>query len=134
MSKLADKAIAAPVCGFDKRGRLRIVLESVTQLTNGDFEHCIGNESFRPDGGEQLFFSNELTGTLNEFVEDCVGFRSELNDLRATPQTLVGTVQAERLEDDARFVAQGNYRINNRISPVTRFLCLDWVFRLEIIF
>src|SRR5215216_2775256 len=63
-----DESITSTMCGFDEVRCLWIVVKRVAQLTNSDFEHRVGNESFRPNGGEELFFGDELSGTFDELV------------------------------------------------------------------
>jgi hypothetical protein len=69
------------MCGFNKAGRLRVVAQGLAYLANGDFENGIADEGVRPDRVEKFFFCDELPRTLYDVVEDCEGFRSELDDL-----------------------------------------------------
>jgi hypothetical protein len=101
VADVTNESIASPVCGFDKQWGPGIVVERVSQLTNCDFQDCIGNESFRPDGGEKIFFGDEMSGMLDELIEYGISLGPELDYFRSAPQTLVGPVQAKRLEDYA---------------------------------
>lgn len=92
--------------GLDEQRSFRIIVKRVAQLTNSDLEDCVANKSLRPDGGEKFFFGNELTRMSHELVEHRVSLRPELDYFRASPQTLIGTVQAKGLEDYAGFIAQ----------------------------
>jgi hypothetical protein len=42
-----------------------------------------------PDGGEELIFGDELSGTLDQMVQHGISFGPELDYFRAMPQTLV---------------------------------------------
>ena len=81
--------------------RFRIIVESFSQLANGDFEDGVADESIRPDGVQELFFCDELTGTTDEVVENSESLGSNLDRFCAEPQAFVDCVQAKRLEDYA---------------------------------
>ena len=83
------------MCGFDERWRVGIIVKSVAQLTNGDFENGFADKGFRPDGVEKFLFSDELTWMHYEVVEHRESFRSELNCLRPSPQALIRKVQTK---------------------------------------
>jgi hypothetical protein len=72
-------------------------------LLNSDFQHSVRDESFRPDAGEELFLGDELSGTFDELVKDCVSFGPELDYFRSSPETLVRSVQAKWIENYAVF-------------------------------
>ena len=97
---LADEAITPTVCGFNEAWRLRIIVESFAELTNSDFEDGFTNKGSRPDGVEKFLFCDELARTPEEMVKHGEGLRAEFYFLRASPQTLIGLVQAEGVEDD----------------------------------
>ena len=88
------------MCGFDEARRLRIIIESLAELTNCDFEDGFTNKGSRPDGVEKFFFRDELTRTPEKMVEHGEGLRAEFYFLRAFPQTLVGQIQAKGIKDD----------------------------------
>ena len=96
---LTDEAIAAAVCGLDEVRRLRVVVEGLAQLSNGDFEHGLADEGLRPDGIEKLLFGDELAWPPEEVAEQGEGFGPELDGLRASPEALVSEVQAKAIED-----------------------------------
>ena len=98
------------MCGFNEAWRCWIIAESLTDLTNGDFEDSFADKSSGPDSVEKFFFCDELARTPEEIVEQCKGFRSDLYCLRAFPQALVGQVQAKGIEDYAFFVPHGGHR------------------------
>ena len=98
------------MCGFNEAWRLWIIVESLAELTNGDFEDGFADKGFWPDGVEKFLFGNELARTPEEIVEHCEGLGSELYCLRASPQTLVGQVQAKGIEDYAFFVRHCSHR------------------------
>lgn len=106
---LADKAIAATMCGFDKHGRLWIIAKRVSQLTNSDFQNRVADKRLRPNGVEEFVFGYELSGTPDEMVENCERFWPELNNLRTPQQTFVRPVKAKVIEDYAVFVAQRSH-------------------------
>jgi len=87
------------MCGFNERWRVGIIVKSVAQLTNSDFENGFADKSFRPDGVEKFLFSDELARMRHEVIEDRESFRSELNRLRPSPQALVHQVQAKGVKD-----------------------------------
>ena len=78
---LTDEAIAPPMGGFNKARRLWIVVESLADLTNGDFEDGFPDKGFWPDSVEKFLFGDELACTPEEVVEYCEGFGSELDCL-----------------------------------------------------
>jgi hypothetical protein len=81
LRNLTDEAVAPPMCCFNKAWRLWIIAQRFAYLTDGDFEDGVTDEGVRPDRVEQLFFGDELTRTLYDIVQDCEGFRSELDYL-----------------------------------------------------
>jgi hypothetical protein len=109
---VTDKSIASTVRRFDKQWGLGIVVKRVSQLTNGDFQNCVGDKSFRPDAGEELLFRDEISGTLDELIEYGISLGPELDYFRSAPQTLVGSVQAKRLEDYAVVTAQSPVHVS----------------------
>ena len=66
------------MCGFNEARRLWIIVESLADLTNGDFEDGFADKGFWPDGVEKFLFGDELARTPEEIVEYCEGFGSEL--------------------------------------------------------
>src|SRR5213594_1800713 len=96
--------------GFNEAWRLWIIAESLSQLTNGDFEHSFAYERPRPNGVEQFLFCDQLTRMPKQIVQHCEGFGSELYGLRAFPQALIGQVQAKGIEDDALLGPHGPHR------------------------
>lgn len=100
LCNLTDKAITSPVCGFNEAWRLRIIIESLAELTDSNFEDGFTNKSSRPDGVEKLFFRDQLARTPDEMVEHSEGLRAEFYFLRAFPETLIGQVQAKGIKDD----------------------------------
>jgi hypothetical protein len=98
LGDLTDKAIASTMCGFNKARRLWIIVEGVAELTNGDFEDCVADKRFWPDGVEKFLFGDELGWMPEEIGEQCEGFGSELDCLCASIQALVGQVQIKRIE------------------------------------
>jgi len=109
------------MCGFNEAWRLWIIVESLAELTNGDFEDSFADNGFWPHGVEKSFFGDELARTCEEVVEYCECFRSELYGLGASPQTLVGQVQAKRIEDYALF---GPHCVTERYRTFTAGLRL----------
>ena len=87
------------MCGFDERRRVGIIVKSVAQLTNSDFENGFADKSFRPDGVEKFLFSDELARMRHEVIEHRERFRSQLNRLRTSPKALVHKVQAKWVKD-----------------------------------
>ena len=85
--------------GFDKQRGLGIVVKSLSQLTNRDFEHSFADESFRPDDAEKFLFSDELARMSNKVIEYGESLRPELDHLRSSPQALVRQVQAKGVKD-----------------------------------
>jgi hypothetical protein len=90
---LPDEAIAPAMRRFDEARRLRIVRESLADLSNRDFEDSVADKCFRPDGAEKCLFRNQLARSPEEMLEHRERFGSELDRLRSFPQTLVGAVQ-----------------------------------------
>jgi hypothetical protein len=74
-------------------------------LTNGDFEDSIPDKGIRPNRVEKFFFGNELAGPPDKLVKHREGFGSELDYLRASPQALISSVQAEGVENYAILIA-----------------------------
>ena len=69
------------MCGFNEAWRLGIVVESLAELTNGDFEDSVADKGFWPDGVEKFLFADELAGTPEKMVEHREGLGSELDCL-----------------------------------------------------
>ena len=86
---LTDEAIAATMCGFNEAWRRWVIMESLANLTNGNFEDGVTDKGPWPDGVEKFLFCDELTRMPDEMVEHGEGLGSELYCLRALPQTLV---------------------------------------------
>src|SRR5690349_17612170 len=91
--------------GLDESRRIWIIVKRVPQLTNGDFKNRIGHKSLWPNSLQQLFFCDELTGTVKKIVEHRKDFRPQFYRLRASPETLVTHVQTKRIEVDEITVA-----------------------------
>ena len=99
--------------GFNEAWRLWIIAESLSQLTNGNFEHGFAYERPRPNGVEQFLFCDQPARMPKQIVQHREGFRSELYGLGAFPQALIAQVQAKGIEVDALLVphrAHRNYR------------------------
>ena len=60
---LTDEAITSTMCGFNEARRLWIIAQSLTDLTNGNFEDGIAHKGFWPDGLEKIFLGDELART-----------------------------------------------------------------------
>ena len=75
---LTDKAIAPAMGSFNEAGGLWIIVESLAELTNGDFEYSFADKRFWPDGVEEFLFGGELARTPEEVIEHCESFGSEL--------------------------------------------------------
>ena len=95
----ADEAIAATVCGLDEARRLWIVIESLAQLTNSDFENGVADKSVWPHGVEEFLLGDELARTPDEIADHGEGFGPEPDYVCASPQALVGQIQAKGIED-----------------------------------
>ena len=92
------------MCGFDEARRLRVVAESLANLTNGDFQDGVADEGFGPDRVEQVIFGDELARTPDEMVEHGEGFGPQLDRLGPSPQLLVDQIEAKGVEENAFFV------------------------------
>ena len=64
--------------GFDEAWRLWIIVESLAELTNGDFEDGFADKGSWPNSVEKSFFGDELARMREEVVEYCESLRSEL--------------------------------------------------------
>ena len=91
------------MCGFNEAWRRWVIMESLADLTNGDFQDGFTDKGPWPDGVEEFLFCDELARTPDEMVEYGEGLGSELYCLRAIPQTLVCQIQAKGVEDDSFF-------------------------------
>ena len=91
------------MCGFNEAGKLWIIAERLADFTNGDFEDGVADKGFGPDGVEKFLFGDELARTPEKMVEHGEGFGSELDCFRASPQALVGQVEAKGIEDYSFF-------------------------------
>jgi hypothetical protein len=98
------------MCCFNKAWGFLIVTQSLADLTDGDFEDGFTDKGSWPDGVQKLLFCDELAWTLDEIVEHCEGFGSQLYCLRASPQALVSQVQGKGVEDYAFFVSHSGHR------------------------
>ena len=67
--------------GFNEAWRLWIIVESLSELTNGNFEDGFADKGSWPNCVEKFFFGDELARTREEVVEYCESFRSELYGL-----------------------------------------------------
>src|SRR4030095_4104943 len=101
-----DKAITPTMCGFNETWRFWIVAESLSYLTNSNFEDAFGYKGSWPRSVE-FFFCDESAPMPKKIVEDCKSFGSEFYCVGASPQTLVRQVQAKRIESYTFFVAHG---------------------------
>ena len=110
LSGLTDEAIASTMCGFNEAGRRWVIVESLADLTNGDFKDGFTDKRPWPDSVEQFLFCDELARTPDEMVEHGEGFGAELYCLRALPQTLVGQIQAKGVEDDLFSILHSGHR------------------------
>ena len=110
LSGLTDEAIASTMCGFNEAWRRWVIVESLANLTNGDFQDGFTDKGPWPDGAEKFLFCDELARTPGEMVEHGEGFGAELYCLRALPQTLVGQIQAKGVEDDLFSILHSSHR------------------------
>jgi hypothetical protein len=76
---VTDKTIAATMCGLDEPGNLGIIVKSLSQLTNGDFEDGLPDKGFRPNVVEKFVFRNELAWPPDELVKHSESFGPEFN-------------------------------------------------------
>ncbi|GEM_PF-5964452 len=86
------------MCGFDEARRFWIVVESLAELTNSDFENCVADEGFRPNRVEEFVFGDKLTRASDQIVNHREGLRPELDGIRTSPKAFVGRVQSKRIE------------------------------------
>src|SRR6187399_3151833 len=93
------------MCSFDKARRGRIIVESLAQLANGDFQNGFADKGSRPHGIQQLFFRNKLSRAADQIDEHQESLGSELYCLRAFPQAFVGVVEAKGIEERLLFRA-----------------------------
>ena len=49
--------------GFNEARRLWVIVESLADLTNSDFEDSFADKGSRPDGVEKFLFCDELART-----------------------------------------------------------------------
>src|SRR5262249_49149413 len=102
------------------------IAKRISQLSNRDFENRVADKCFRPNGIEEVFFGDELSGMSDKLVQHCKGFWSQLDNLRAPQQTFVRPVQAQGIEDDVALVAQCVHRRQVKRLKCTRALfCTD---------
>src|SRR5262245_38355601 len=87
--------------GFNEAWRLWIILESFSNLTNGDFENRFADKGSRPDGVKKVLFCDQLARTPEEIVQHREGLGSELYLLCPFPKALIGQVQTKGIEVDA---------------------------------
>ena len=92
------------MCSFNEAWRFRIIVESLSKLTNGNFEDGFADKGSWPCSVEEFFFCDELAPMAKEIVEDCESLGSELYCAWASPQTLVRQVQAKGIESYTFFV------------------------------
>src|SRR5215813_13902078 len=92
------------MCRFDEARRIRIIVEGLADLTNGYFENGFADKCPWPDRVEEFLFCDELVRMNYEIFKYCEGFGSELYCLCASPQALVGQIQAKGIEHYAFFV------------------------------
>ena len=94
------------MCRFNEAWRCRIVVESLPDLTNRNFEYGLADKGARPHGVEKFLFCDELSRSSQDVIENGESFGPEFDGLRASPQTLIGEVKAKGIEDDLFFVLQ----------------------------
>ena len=105
-----DEAIASTMCRFNEAWSCWIITESFTDLPNDDLENGFTDEGPWPHNVEKFPFCDELARTSEQIAEYREGFGSELYCLRASPQALVGPIQAKGIEDYAFFVPHCIYQ------------------------
>lgn len=98
------------MCGFNEAWRLRIIVESLAELTYGDFEDTFADRGLWPGSVEKVLFGDQLAWTPKKIVEHCERFGSELYCLGASPQALVGQVQTKGIEIYSSFVTHFNHQ------------------------
>jgi hypothetical protein len=69
LTQLTDESVSSTMRGFDEAWRLWIIVKSLSQLANRDFEHGFGDKGSRPDGVEQFLFGYKLSRTVEEVKE-----------------------------------------------------------------
>ena len=60
LSDRTDEAIASTMCGFNEAWRRWVIVESLANLTNGDFQDGFTDKRPWPDGVEKFLFCDEL--------------------------------------------------------------------------
>jgi hypothetical protein len=76
---VTNEAIASTMFGLNEARGLWIVVEGLSELTNGNFEDGVADKSFWPDRVEKVFLGDQLARTTEEIIEHCEGFGSELD-------------------------------------------------------
>ena len=89
---------------LDEGWTLRMVTESLPDLTNGDFENGFADKSPRPDSVKKVLLCDEFAWMPQQIFEHCKRLRSELYRLCAFAQALVGDIEAKTIEEYTFFV------------------------------
>src|SRR5262245_19018735 len=89
------KTVASPLhCSDVPRALCRIPQRS-TQLTDGHAHYHIADGRLGPDGVQQGIFGHQAFRVADQIMQHVKSFGRESNNLRATPETGVGRIEAE---------------------------------------
>ncbi len=87
------------MCGFDKSRGRGIIVESLSDLTDGDFQNGFADEGSWPHSVEKLIFCNKLARPPDQIAEHGESLGSKFYCLGPSPQAFVGLVQGKRIEE-----------------------------------
>lgn len=95
-----DEAIPAPVRRLDESRSGGIVAQRLPDLRDADLQQCVGHKGFRPDGFDQLLFSDQSVRPLGQISQHCKGFWPQRDRFLISQQAFIDRVETEWREED----------------------------------
>ena len=96
------EAIASPLDGFNKAWCSRVVPQSFTNLLNVSFENGGADPRVSPDGAEEFFLGNKLSGMFDEVLKNGKRGGAKGNTDTVSPQAGISWVEAKGWKDVMR--------------------------------
>jgi hypothetical protein len=89
---------------LDKRRGCGFVTQHLTQFENTNRRHRVANGDVRPNGVEQRFLGHQITGMIDQILQNIERLAPQAYRLIASPKLGVQKIEAEWREKAVRLV------------------------------
>src|SRR5215469_8810600 len=111
----------------DVPGLLATFPKRLTDLEDACLQHGLANEGVGPNGFQELFFSDDAAGVVDQIRKHSIALRRELDAYLSAPDTLVCRIQGERGESLQHIDLPLRARSRCRTAVLTQAQCRDSV-------